>query len=405
MIDNDFNAKKRLFFDARPSVRSARLGQSARMVDSPLVAVGLLFTFLAMASNLVGQKPSATNGSTRSVARPDALALSRPVAIHWQDVPVRDALSRLGQTQQIDLVLDRRIDPETRLEVQLNGPLGQELDRLAVDQQWAVSRLPATLYIGPPETTAKLATIYAVNRQRVLRMERQAARHWLQRHPTGWEFLSEPREIVQRFAIAADVSLEGTEQIPHDVWKSAQLSDKDLIEQLTIVLAGFDLAVVPTGVTTGRIVRIPHQVTITEHLRVGDKRPLPLDTLREQFPKLKMKRADGTLLVRGRIEDVRALRQSLLGRPTRAHRGAAGRQERFSLRAEQQRLIDVLELLATREGLEIQWIAVDQQRRESRIDVDATQQSLAQLLRSILEPLGLRARRVDGRLIVEANEP
>ncbi len=187
-----------------------------------------------------------------------ARRLKAQVQISWSQAPLRPTLERLAQTQGVAVFMDRRLDPQRLLELQLPlAPLSEALQQIAKNQDAAVSWLDPVVYLGPSPTTAKLATLLELNRQQLQQVSGPDRLRWETPAPTAWEFLSQPRQLVAQMAQQRGVTLEGVEQIPHDLWAAQQLPPLDLLQQLTIVLAGFDLCVTLDANGQGASPRFP----------------------------------------------------------------------------------------------------------------------------------------------------
>jgi hypothetical protein len=57
----------------------------------------------------------------------------------------------------------------------------------------------------------------------------------------AWPRLAEPRKVVESLVERAGWRAIGAEQVPHDLWGAGDLSDLTTVEQLTVLLCGFDL--------------------------------------------------------------------------------------------------------------------------------------------------------------------
>ena len=109
----------------------------------------MLWGFLAIAT--IAWLPTAdAQDSSVSRARPSARASSGRVqtaTIHWQDVPLRDAIQRLQRLFNESVFLDRRIDPTTRVTLATEASSVEDImRRLAADNGWGVTRLGDVVY-------------------------------------------------------------------------------------------------------------------------------------------------------------------------------------------------------------------------------------------------------------------
>ena len=78
--------------------------------------------------------------------------------IHWQDVPLRDAIGRLEKLFDESTFLDRRIDPTVRVNLDMSASsVEQVLTPIAAEHGWGVSRVGEVVYLGPAAAAEQLA--------------------------------------------------------------------------------------------------------------------------------------------------------------------------------------------------------------------------------------------------------
>jgi hypothetical protein len=257
-------------------------------------------------SVLCGRTSSADWKTGPALAR----QLAAPLSITWASNPLRRAMSNLAASQEVAILLDRRLDPDRKLEFTAdNLPLEQVLEQIAAKEQMGVSFVGPVVYFGPAATTRKLATLA------VLRKEQAAAHPSAKRlaatSPLAWNELDTPREIVERIARDAGVRLIDAEKIPHDLWPAASLPPLSAAEKLTLVLAGFDLAyeLSPDG-SAIRPIPLPESVSMERTFPGAAAR---VERLRKDLPELRVRVEGTSVIASGRLEDLIAAGKVLRG--------------------------------------------------------------------------------------------
>lgn len=182
------------------------------------------------------------NTSIRPKRRISAATGVQSAEIHWQDVPLEDAVDRLRQLFHEQVFVDRRLDPSTRVTVQLSASDASEaLSQIASVHDWGVARIGEVVYLGPKHAASALPHVDRARRHDIANLA--AARHGAlsRKRRVEWVRLSEPRELVTALVESVGWKLDGAERIPHDAWAAGHLDGLALGQQLTLILLGFDL--------------------------------------------------------------------------------------------------------------------------------------------------------------------
>ncbi len=171
--------------------------------------------------------------------------LEEPVTGAWDD-NLRGITLAIEQVQRVSILLDRRLDPSSGRSLRVAGEsLHDCLRQLAAEADAGCTIIGNTAYLGPPETAAKLRTLVALRRQDILdkRREIPESRRTALRRPVTlrWNDLDRPADLVSRLAGEYALSVEGIDQVPHDLWAAAALPETTAIEGLTLILAQYEL--------------------------------------------------------------------------------------------------------------------------------------------------------------------
>ncbi len=162
------------------------------------------------------------------------------VTLDWAEVPLRDRLTEYGKKYNVAVFLDRRIDPDQKIELSARDlPVEGVLTLAAEKLKLATCILGKVHYIGPKGMTSVLPAIVAQRKRELARSPVRAA--WNKSKEMKWIEAASPREVAAALAQETGATLENAEQIPHDLWPAYDLPAMPLIERLTLVLAGFGL--------------------------------------------------------------------------------------------------------------------------------------------------------------------
>lgn len=175
---------------------------------------------------------SATRGDDFSERDRLFAQLSLPMTSIVDGKPFRDALAGIAKQANVNLWLDRSVDPTTPVEA---GPLGPTvfaaLQKLAARRHCVVMPVANVLLVGSAkwvdETTASILSLE------------------LSKTPSpadadiSWDDLASPSEALQR-AVAGDAGVDVEPSLPHDLWPSARWTQMDRRVAVTLVLAQFD---------------------------------------------------------------------------------------------------------------------------------------------------------------------
>jgi Secretin and TonB N terminus short domain len=366
--------------------------------------ISTLARSLALSCVLSAIVPGGVYGQSRSRSddRREVPTSLRAISLHWDQVPLSEAVERLARALQHPIFVDRRVDPTRRVSFSARDLLPDAvLAGLAADLSLGVSRLESVDYLGPPETARELRTLAELRRDQVRHLPPAERKVLLARNSLSWPRLAEPRQIIADMLEADGWTVRHAELIPHDLWPASQLPPMSLSDRLTLLLAGFDLTFVPVGGQQAIEVQpIRRPVTLARTYRVSAARMPTPEVLRQELPDARWQVRGSQLAVAGRLEDHERLLELLGRRPAQPRRSTRTVttstqtiEQRYTLRVDQQPVGAVLRPLGRQLGwnFHIDQAAIDAAglSLDQRVSFSVQDATIDRLLDALLKPAGL----------------
>jgi len=362
------------------------------MQRSVILAHALIW--LAILTNAAVPQEQTVNWQTQAAFQRQLRATT---AFTWVDTPLWPGLERLARRQKICIFLDRRVDPGQIATVSArNVPLGDVLRQISEKMGMGICQVDSLIFLGPQSTCRNLPTLAAVKRQQARHLDPAVKRRLFRRASRQWPQLAVPRQILEEAARQADISLEGAERVPHDLWRAMQLPPMSIIDFLSLVTAGFDLSfeIVGDGAAI-RLIPAPTDLELTEEYKLSDAAIAYVDTLRAAAPTAGIEVRRKRVVVTGSWQDHQQIRDLLAARRPRGP--VADSAQRFDLRGEASGT-SLIRRVADQLHLELDVDDVAEARLRSRVKVDVSQATRDQLLQEILSPLDIQFELVDDTL-------
>ena len=138
-------------------------------------------------------------------------------------------------------MLDRRVDPGQKLELQLKETsLENALKAVADRCGIGMARLDSVVYLGPGNASGQLRAIAAAMERSVRRLPQKLQQKYLQPQSLVWDDLATPRDLLAQLGTQNGIVISGLEQIPHDLWATADLPPLSLVNRLSLIAVQFD---------------------------------------------------------------------------------------------------------------------------------------------------------------------
>jgi len=327
--------------------------------------------------------------------------LARPLGISWSDNPLRQALHGLSRAQRVAVLIDRRVDPGQKLDLQFDDlPLEAALREIAQSCQLGVSVLGPVAYFGPRRASSRLRTIAALRTEEIRRLPAAVQRKFLLPKRIAWDDFATPRDLLAQLARQGGLEIKGVDRVPHDLWAAADLPPLSLTRRLTLILVQFELTfqVTPDGKTI-TLVPLPEEVALTRSYPGGREPKAAAKKYALLVPEAQIKVVGGQVYVTGLLE---AHERIVSGRrlpkpPTPKPTDGSFANKRFTLRVEERPAGMLLQALAKKLKLDLR---IDHRALEeagisleSRVSLSVKDATIDELLREVLGPTGVRFRR------------
>ncbi len=355
----------------------------------------------------LGQSPGYSAGrETSRWATGSALQdrLDSPVDILWAGNPLRHAIGNLLRSQRVAMLIDRRVDPDQKLDIRLKGvPLRSALQEVARSRGLGVSTLGPVLFLGPPEAASRLRTLSAMRAEDLQALPPAAAEKFARMKPMTWDDLTTPRELIAELARQNGVEVTGLELVPHDLWAAADLPPLPWADRLTLIAIQFDLTfTVSADGATVRLVPLPDRVAIVRSYPGGTNPAARARKYAALAPGAEVKLSAGRVYVRGLVEDQERITHPR--RPAPHHR-----EDRWTLKVADQPVGPLLEKLGQELNLKlkIDRKALDQAgvSLDQRISFRVSEVTADELLEAAAKPAGLRVVRRGNTIEVGPAKP
>ena len=231
--------------------------------------------------------------------------LAAPIGVQWSGVPLRAALMNLARSQRVAILVDRRVDPDQRLDLAVqNQPVKDVLRDVAASQELGMTLVGSVVYFGPATYTSQLRTVCELRAEEIRALAPTAMRKWLSMEPLVWDDFATPREVLSNLAAKAGIRIVGLEQVPHDLWPATDLPLLTLADRLTLILGQFGLAfqAAPDGNSIS-LSPLPARAALVRSYPGGSQPKLLAEKWAEAAPQCEFKISGGRIYVRGRLED------------------------------------------------------------------------------------------------------
>ena len=271
-----------------------------------------------------------------------------PISVSWQHAALRERLEQFARSQQMAIVLDRRIDANLELDLTVkNVSIEQFLLRVSQAAGIKFCRFGDCYYLGPAANAERLLAINAI-----LTSGRQSQQSKFGRKSAiAWPMLSTPQDVLQRWADENNLETQNAELIEHDLMAELNVPAMRLDMRLALLLSQFDLWFRQNK--TKQLVTIvepPQNLTASLRLSGYDVDKLLLDRVRDAAPKCDVAITKGTIKVSGPANELEMARNIVIESFEPPQRDLSDK--RFQLNVENKRGL-ILSAVSDQLGLEL----------------------------------------------------
>jgi hypothetical protein len=280
--------------------------------------------------------------------------LNRPLLAGRDDAPLREMLERLSSERKIAILLDRRIDPDQRLNVHIQADFFDEgINDLVKPLTAEATVLGDAVFVARPQVARTLRTRVELAERRLdALLQKNFSRKiaLARRAPVRWGFLTSPQEILQEIAARYELTFVNLPEIPHDLWAAGEIAHPSATEALLLIATQFGKDI--RWIDDRQVEFVP-ETAHPQIERVHPLRGIKPDDARNRvlaaFPDLAVRTTDRQLTAVGLIEQQEAIDVLLGNRPARKPQAPAEAgnlsNRRFTLRMVQRPLADLLQQL------------------------------------------------------------
>jgi hypothetical protein len=301
--------------------------------------------------------------------------------------------------------VDRRVDPNRRISLNTEATsVDEALQSVAGAYSLGTSRVGRIRYLGPQRAAAQLRTVALIRGDEVAQLPASLRAGLERQRPLAWPRLAEPRGLVTSLVERLGWQPTRADLIPHDLWSAGSLPESSAVEQLTVLLIGFDLSFAVRA-DQRRLEIVPLEpATIRRRYQLANHQPDAVALLRMELPDSRVLIEGKTAVVDARVEEHERLIALLRGKTAAPRRRPPQRSttQVYTLRVQEQPVGVVLRELAER----LKWtIEIDEssiraagRSLDARVSFAVEERNQDELLEAVLRPAGLDYRRDGERL-------
>jgi len=360
----------------------------------------LMILLVLAAQFLVQFQNSAARGQDRTSGRKVDEILDRPLGGIWAGIPRRNILERLATAARLSVLIDRRIDSSIELTLEAKGEPLRETFVQASPEGTQLSVVSDIVYLGPAEPAGKLRTAIALREEDLKAADAPKSRQTvlLKRRDIAWQDLDSPRQILDLIGQTWNLQLEGVEQVPHDLWPSADLPSVTAAEALSLVLVQFDLTFAWTAQGAGvRVIPLPDKVVVTRPHPAAKGLTAKASAAQwmEDSPGLEVKVEGPRVLVTGTLEQHDAITTPRRTKETTAQKPLPLSRVRFTLKWDNV-LRGIFETMHNAPNTQLVFEYDEAELKRAGIDLDqrikfeVTNATVSQVLKAAFDPVGIQ---------------
>jgi len=321
------------------------------------------------------------------------------ISTRW-NLPLKDVLNSISETQRVAIFLDRRINPAQQIQLEvLDKTISMTLQQIAIQANAQISYIRNVIYIGPEKTTYLLATVAAIHAEQHRRNQAENTRVFAIGKSTQWNRLTQPQSIVTAIAETVNARITNIDAIPFDLWDKHTLPNLRFAMRMSIVLAGFDLTYQMNNDHSITLTPFPNQAKYLKEFSTNVS-AANLSRIKKSFPTLQITTNNEHLVASGRWEEIAELELLLGGNNINRPKRTTTSKQVYTLTVTNQSIQNVLQAIASNEKLELVGSVKAQEIWNKRISLEAKELPLPDLLLQVVGQANLQYRIADNQLLI-----
>lgn len=341
------------------------------------------------------------------------------------DAELLKTVEDLQRTQNIAIVLDRRIDPNQKVSLNVSGisirdvisQIAQRTSNLESKSN-DVRIIGDTVVVGPKESLSKFRTLVHLRTEELRKLPNRSTRTLQEitdKETVHWNDLDRPIDVLEKLAAANFVKIANPQTMRHDLWRGGTMFNVNFIEAATCILLQYDLMFEwNNDATEITLLALPEAVGIIEKHRSRKVSPAEAVTIiQKRWPKLKADIVQSEVSVFATVEQ-----QAVISELMRSGEWPEANEAKPANKANQPNTIPLAKrnislrvirkpvstVLATliKSGINIQYDPTALKTAgidlSANIDLDVKNADIDELMSAICKPVGMKFR-IEGEII------
>ncbi|MDR1384996.1 MAG: hypothetical protein LBJ67_14270 [Planctomycetaceae bacterium] len=166
---------------------------------------------------------------------------NKPIHFSSNGAPIRETLTQFAESHHLGFLLDRQIDPEMPLVVEIpQATVSSVFAQIAEKYHLGFCEFETTAYIGSEESADFLRILVALRKQQFSKLPKEKNDVFLNPISFRVELLDTPKITLKR--LCDKIGLDGTafEKLPHDQLSAMHFPQESPNTILALLLIGFD---------------------------------------------------------------------------------------------------------------------------------------------------------------------
>ncbi len=327
--------------------------------------------------------------------------LQNPKALSfwWKDAQLRDRLMAFSDAENIAVMLDRRVDPSTIVNLGIeNKTVEQIFWRVGSAAKIGVCRIEDCYYFGPVDTIVELPIAMETLSRQAKKVKSRSKVKWTVKRQVRTGTVVATKSLIEAIATKHGFTVNGLEKLPHDLWYSVSLPPTSVLAQMQLMLAGFNktFEIAPDAKSI-TIIDFP-QTESARRTFIVAKKPANSKDLAKQFPDLKISFRSTAVTAKGPPQQLAKFAAALVEQVV----PKTGKAElhRFTLNTEADRLT-ILRTIADTAKLELVLGEIPPAELSDRIKLNVTKVTQGELIFETLKGTRFRAVVEKDKLVVK----